>query len=282
MSVPVRIGHRVLGTLNVYRELGHRFDADALALATNLADQAGIAIENARLFEEAERRRRAAESFAEVGRDHLAVSRPARGRGANRRECPPALRRQRGLPVSHRCPDRATWSPSPCPGPLGPGWHAGVRLPRGTGASGVAVRDRRPVLSDDILNDPRIPLTEEIRDRLPPVASPTVLAVPIMFRDQAIGALSIGRSEDRPFQADEIRMAQAFAEPGGARSGERPGGGGAPRGEGGRGSGQPGQERVRREHEPRDPDAHERHHGDDRSSCWTPSSTPSSASISRW
>ena len=39
-----------------------------------------------------------------------------------------------------------------------------------------------------------------------------MLAVPIMFRDQAIGALSIGRPAGRSFQADEIRMAQAFAD----------------------------------------------------------------------
>jgi two-component system, sensor histidine kinase and response regulator len=96
-------------------------------------------------------------------------------------------------------------------GALGPAWHAGVRLPAGTGASGVAVRDRRPVLSDDIFNDPRIPLTEEIRGRLTAGAFPAVLAVPIVFRDQAIGALSIGRPKGRTFQGDEIRMAQAFA-----------------------------------------------------------------------
>ena len=211
MSVPVRIGQRILGALNVYRELGHQFDDDALALATNLADQAGIAIENARLFEEAERRRRAAESFAEVGR---VISQSLDPHEVAERIVESVRRLfDAGVASLYRTDaptgDLVALALSGSPGP---GWHVGVRLPRGTGASGVAVRDRRPVLSDDVLNDPRIPLTQEIRDRLQPVGSPTVLAVPIMFRDQAIGALSIGRSEDRRFRADEIRMAQAFAD----------------------------------------------------------------------
>ena len=211
MSVPVRIGHRILGALNVYRELGHRFDDGAVALAANLADQAGIAIENARLFEEAERRRRAAESFAEVGR---VISQSLDPHEVAERIVESVRRLfDAGVASLYRADgptgDLVALAVS---GALGPGWHVGVRLPRGTGASGVAVRDRRPVLSEDILSDPRIPVTEEVRSRLQSMTSRTVLAVPIMFRDQAIGALSIGRSENRRFHADEIRMAQAFAD----------------------------------------------------------------------
>jgi len=51
MCLPVRVGPRVLGTLNIYRERGYRFDQDTIKLAMSLADQAGIAIENARLYE---------------------------------------------------------------------------------------------------------------------------------------------------------------------------------------------------------------------------------------
>ena len=211
MAVPVRIGHRVLGALNVYRERGHRFDDDALALATNLAAQAGIAIENARLFEEAERRRRAAESFAEVGR---VIS----------QSLDPQEVAERIVESVRRLFDASVASLYRVDGPtgdlvavalsgtLGPGWQVGLRLPGGTAASGVAVRERRPVMSDDVLEDSRIPVTAEVRALLQTAGFRTALAVPIMFRDQAIGALSIGRPEGQTFQADEIRMAQAFAD----------------------------------------------------------------------
>jgi PAS domain S-box-containing protein len=56
MCLPVRVGARVLGTLNIYRERGYHFDQDTIKLAMSLADQAGIAIENAQLYETLETR----------------------------------------------------------------------------------------------------------------------------------------------------------------------------------------------------------------------------------
>jgi PAS domain S-box-containing protein len=52
MCVPIRVEGRILGTLHIFRERGYVFDKTAVALASSLADQAGIAIENARLFAE--------------------------------------------------------------------------------------------------------------------------------------------------------------------------------------------------------------------------------------
>jgi signal transduction histidine kinase/ActR/RegA family two-component response regulator len=52
LCVPVQVGGRVLGTLQVYRERDYLFGQDDLTLATSLADQAAIAMENARLFQE--------------------------------------------------------------------------------------------------------------------------------------------------------------------------------------------------------------------------------------
>jgi signal transduction histidine kinase len=72
MSVPIRLGSRILGTLSIFRERGHRFDNQAIELANSLANQAGIAIENARLFREVERRRQEAESATRVKSEFLA------------------------------------------------------------------------------------------------------------------------------------------------------------------------------------------------------------------
>lgn len=57
MCVPVKLGERVLGSLHIHREAGYEFDEDAVSIATSLADQGAIAIENARLHEEAQRSR---------------------------------------------------------------------------------------------------------------------------------------------------------------------------------------------------------------------------------
>ena len=61
MCVPVRMGARVLGVLSVYGPRGHPFGDDAVNVAQGLADQAGIAIEKARLYEAAVQARREAE-----------------------------------------------------------------------------------------------------------------------------------------------------------------------------------------------------------------------------
>ena len=54
MCVPIRFGSKILATLAVYRERGHRFGEKDLAHAMTLAEQAAIAIKNARLYEETE------------------------------------------------------------------------------------------------------------------------------------------------------------------------------------------------------------------------------------
>lgn len=53
MCVPVRVESRILGTLHILRERGYQFGQDELSVALSLADQAAIAIENARLHEAA-------------------------------------------------------------------------------------------------------------------------------------------------------------------------------------------------------------------------------------
>jgi signal transduction histidine kinase/CheY-like chemotaxis protein/HPt (histidine-containing phosphotransfer) domain-containing protein len=211
MCVPTRVGSRILGTLNVYRERGHVFDEHALALATNLAEQAGIAIENARLYAETVRRQRAAESLAEVGR---AISQSLDPREvADQIVLSVRLLLDATVASLHRVEgpegDLVTLAVS---GDVGSAWHVGMRLPAGTGAAGLALRDRRPVTTDNLLEDPQISMTPEVRARLQATGLKVVLSVPILYRDQAIGALSVGRPGGRGFQDDEIRLAQAFAD----------------------------------------------------------------------
>ena len=211
MCVPIRVGSRILGTLNVYRERGHRFADDALALATNLAEQAGIAIENARLFAEAERRRRAAESLAEVGR---VISQSLDPRDvAERIVASVRVLLDASVASLYRVDDPAgDLVLLAASGDAVSQWQPGLVLPRGTSAAGLAVSERRPVTTDDLLGDSRLTMTADVRARLLATGLRVVLAVPILYRDQAIGALSIGRPGGGAFEDDEIRLAQAFAD----------------------------------------------------------------------
>ncbi len=75
----------------------------------------------------------------------------------------------------------------------------------------IAVRDGGPVVTPDILNDPRIVLTPEVRSRVEQAEYRAVLALPLTVKDKVIGALGIGDRVGRRFRADEIGLAQALA-----------------------------------------------------------------------
>ncbi len=66
LCVPLRTGGRTLGTLNIYRERGYRFDEHAVTLATLLANHAAVALENAELFSREQTARAEAEATADA------------------------------------------------------------------------------------------------------------------------------------------------------------------------------------------------------------------------
>ena len=52
LGVPLRLGSRVIGTINLYSKQEREFRPDEIQMITAFADQTAIAVENARLFEE--------------------------------------------------------------------------------------------------------------------------------------------------------------------------------------------------------------------------------------
>jgi PAS domain S-box-containing protein len=53
-GVPMRAGGRVLGVLSVFGEVGQQYDAEEVALLDTIADQIGVAVDNAKLYQQAE------------------------------------------------------------------------------------------------------------------------------------------------------------------------------------------------------------------------------------
>jgi PAS domain S-box-containing protein len=70
------------------------------------------------------------------------------------------------------------------------------------------MRTRQPLVIEDVARDPRI-------TRCPGLAPPdaqTLLLVPLLLGDEAIGWLSIANARNRGFQPEEIELAQALAQ----------------------------------------------------------------------
>ncbi len=97
-------------------------------------------------------------------------------------------------------------------GDQGPGVGRHFVLPRGTGLVGLAVRERRPVVTSDLLGDPRITLTSEVRRRIEQSPLRAGLAVPLLIKERVIGALGVGDGPGRQFSAEEIGLVQSFAD----------------------------------------------------------------------
>ena len=77
---------------------------------------------------------------------------------------------------------------------------------------GRAVSTRRPVATTNVLTDPRIALTPELRESLQSRPHRSALALPMIVDDRVVGAIAVGDHEGRAYDSDEVRLAQAFVD----------------------------------------------------------------------
>src|SRR6267142_1320130 len=210
LSLPLVVKGQVVGGFTVGDVLGRVYTDEDLRLAQTFADQAAVALENARLFAETERRRRESVALGNVSQTLAQSLHP----GAVAQRVVDCVRDLVGVlaasvfrldPESGALEETASSGPTPlCDRPL--------RYPRGSGAVGLAVRERRAVVSDNVLADPRLEFPPEVRAFIEGSPIRTILAVPLIVKGQVIGALGLVDASGRVFTEDDIRLAQAFAD----------------------------------------------------------------------
>jgi GAF domain-containing protein/CheY-like chemotaxis protein len=209
--VPLMTGSHGAGVLSLLYTSPRVFSAEEKELMVLLAGQAAVALTNARLFEESERRRRVAESLAETGR-RIA-------RSLDPEQCgqwiADSLRSLVGVEYSalfRVVPESVDLVAVALSGDYGPTFGRNMVVPPGTGMVALAVSERQPVVTADILTDPRIALPPEARARIGAGPYRAVLAVPLLVQDGVRGALSVRDRTGRVFTADEIQLVQTFAD----------------------------------------------------------------------
>ncbi len=79
------------------------------------------------------------------------------------------------------------------------------------GTTAMAIYQRRPVWSADLLDDPNVDLTDATRRAVEAEGYRAVLSVPLLARDRALGALVLYRDEPGPFSGETVELAQVFA-----------------------------------------------------------------------
>jgi signal transduction histidine kinase/DNA-binding response OmpR family regulator len=215
LSVPMFREGVPIGVLAVLRTDVRPFTDKQVELVTTLADQAAIAIENARLLNELRQRTSdLAESLEQqtaTSKVHEIISRSAfdlqavfetvaessiRLCGADRafiyRFDGEVLR----MVVAYNTPQRL--KEFVAQNPIRPGRYS---------TSARAALERRTIHVHDILADPEITYAKGVENR-----GRTFLSVPILKGDDLLGVVGVYHSEVRPFTAKQIALVETFAD----------------------------------------------------------------------
>jgi PAS domain S-box-containing protein len=91
---------------------------------------------------------------------------------------------------------------------LGPG----LVIPRTAGLVGLAIHERRPVESPDVLTDGRVSLPHDLRERVKQAGHHAACAVPLVLKGEVVGALGVGDRAARTFGPEAIELLEAFAD----------------------------------------------------------------------
>jgi len=206
LCVPLRVGGALLGVISAFSTRPAVFSAHHQRVLEAFAEQAGIAVQNAQLFEESLKRTRETRALFEAGRAVTASLDPTRTVRVIMEQARAVLGvASCGImsldPVTRQLTLVASLD---LPGDV----IGGVRVPEGEGIAGRAVRDMRPRQSADLFNDPRVRFRELPRQS----GLRAALAAPLRVGDRAIGVIEVFHREVHQFSAAEEELLLALAD----------------------------------------------------------------------
>ena len=206
LCVPLKVVGAVIGVISAFSTRPRSFTAHHQRVLEAFAEQAGIAIHGARLFDESVRGARETRALLEAGRAvtaSLDVGRTIRM----------ILEEARGVLGVDSC-SVSTFDPQSDELVMVASLDvpqeqvSAVRLRLGEGVLGRAVQARRPMQSPDLWSDPR--------QKYPHLARSggfrSMLSVPLLIGEKAIGGISVLRRDIHEFSAHEEELLVALAD----------------------------------------------------------------------
>jgi GAF domain-containing protein/CheY-like chemotaxis protein len=210
LAVPMRTKGQVIGALSISDGVGRVFSEAEARLLQAFADQATLALENARLYAETKRRRQEAERLAELAR-RLTESLDVSDVVSRTVESVLPMFGAQSSVLRLMQPDGSLVALA-LGGRNRPGLEPGHVLPAGTGLLGRAVSEGRPVWSSDIFSDPEVTISDDLRTAAADSGDGAVLAVPLRVKGMVIGAVGVSDRRGRAFTGEEAQLLQAFAD----------------------------------------------------------------------
>ena len=215
VAVPMLCGQDVIGGITVARAQAGGFAPAEIGLLQTFADQAVIAVENARLLSELQIKNI---NLTEALDQQTATADILRVISSSPTDIQPVLdtvaesaARLCGAPDSsifRRGADQLLLAAHHGPIPFAPVGAGSIPLDRGT-VNGRSVVEARIVQVADLLADDDYPAGRELARQW---GHRTTLAVPLMREGVAIGTISVRRTEVQPFTPRQIALLQTFAD----------------------------------------------------------------------
>jgi GAF domain-containing protein len=206
LAVPLRVGTRVIGVLDVQSNHPDVFDKEDIIILQILANQLGIAIENARLFQETRQRYRAMVALHETSLDMISqlnmsdLLQAFLRRGVQLIGAHGAIlflydadRKLISSPAQYNTYHdltEATWSPS-------------------EGLIGKVIETGKPLIINDYED-------WEGKEKIfsdGPLRHTRVIGLPLVWQNQVIGGVNVlNRSTDRPFDQNDLWLMSLFGD----------------------------------------------------------------------
>jgi len=204
VDMPMTVKGRVTGVLNVQSDQPNAFSQTDVALLQSLANQAGVAIENARLFEETQRRMSEIQLLHDVG---LAAASEARLEETLQSiaEALAAAREADLVALMLLDEESNTLGLD-----AGVGYPSGVvgheRIPVGQGVTGWVIEHGEPALVPDMRQDSRCVGLEGVGLTLR-----SELCVPLAIGSRIIGVINMEDRQVNAFTDNDVRLLTALA-----------------------------------------------------------------------
>lgn len=209
LAVPIMKERDVIGVLLLSdRQDAERFGEPELARATIVASQAGLAISNARLLQEAQRRAKEQSSLYEIGlavsstldlQEQLRIIYDQVARHFTLSGFDIALRDENdGLNFALFIDQSKPLEPF-------------TRPLQDAGFAGWVVTSRRPLVIDDVARQWEA-LPVKPGEHGAPSETASYIGIPLMIKSEAIGVMALQRVPVEPFTADEQRFLFALAQ----------------------------------------------------------------------